>query len=116
MDISKIKKRDGRIVPFEKEKITKAIWKAAQAVGGKDYDTAVQLTEKVVEIAQYVDEDAIATVEAIQDLVEKVLVKNGHYKTAKAYILYRKQHEDLREASQLFFNNKLIGDYLGKND
>ena len=116
MDISKIKKRDGRIVPFEKEKITKAIWKAAQAVGGKDYDTAVQLTEKVVEIAQYVDEDAIATVEAIQDLVEKVLVKTGHYKTAKAYILYRKQHEDMREASQLFFNNKLIGDYLGKND
>lgn len=116
MDISKIKKRDGRIVPFEKEKITKAIWKAAQAVGGKDYDTALQLTEKVVEIAQYVDEDETATVEAIQDLVEKVLVKNGHYKTAKAYILYRKQHEDLREASQLFFNNKLIGDYLDKND
>ncbi len=116
MDISKIKKRDGRIVPFEQEKVTKAIWKAAQAVGGKDYKTAVELTEKVVEIAQYVDDDEIATVEQIQDLVEKVLVKNGHYKTAKAYILYRKQHEDLREASQLFFNNKLIGDYLGKND
>lgn len=116
MDITQIKKRDGRVVPFEKEKITKAIWKAAQAVGGKDYDTAEALTEKVVEIAQYVDEDEIATVEGIQDLVEKVLVKNGHYKTAKAYILYRKQHEDLREASQLFFNNKLIGDYLDKND
>jgi anaerobic ribonucleoside-triphosphate reductase len=116
MDISKIKKRDGRIVPFEKDKITKAIWKAAQAVGGKDYQTAVELTEKVVEIAQYVNEDEIATVEGIQDLVEKVLVKNGHYKTAKAYILYRKQHADMREASQLLFNNKIIADYLGKDD
>ena len=67
MDITQIKKRDGRIVPFEKDKITKAIWKAAQAVGGKDYQTALDLTEKVVEIAQYVDGDEIATVEAIQD-------------------------------------------------
>lgn len=116
MDITKIKKRDGRVVPFEKEKITKAIWKAAQAVGGRDYETAVELTDKVVEIAQYIDDEDIATVEGIQDLVERVLVKNGHYKTAKAYILYRKQHEDLREASQLFFNNKIIGDYLEKND
>ncbi len=116
MDISKIKKRDGRIVPFEKEKITAAIWKAAQAVGGKEYQIALDLTDKVVEIAQYVDEDEVATVEGIQDLVERVLVKNGHYKTAKAYILYRKQHDDIREASHLLFNNKLIADYLGKND
>lgn len=116
MDISKIKKRDGRIVPFEKEKITKAIWKAAQAVGGKDYQMALDLTDKVVEIAQYVDDDEIATVEGIQDLVERVLVKNGNYKTAKAYILYRKQHEDMRETNQLLFNNKIIADYLGRND
>lgn len=116
MDITKIKKRDGRIVPFEKEKITKAIWKAAQAVGGKDYNLAVELTEKVVEIAQYVNGDEIATVEDIQDLVERVLVKNGHYKTAKAYILYRKQRQDMREASQLLANNKIISDYLEKND
>ncbi|HZK42924.1 MAG TPA: ribonucleoside triphosphate reductase [Syntrophomonadaceae bacterium] len=116
MDISQIKKRDGRIVPFEKGKITKAIWKAAKSVGGKDYQTALDLTEKVVEIAEYVDGDEMATVEGVQDLVEKVLVKNGHYKTAKAYIIYRKQHDDLRNTSQLLFNNKLIEDYLGKND
>ncbi len=116
MDINQIKKRDGRIVTFEKDKITKAIWKAAQAVGGKDYLTAIELTEKVVEIAQYVDGDEFATVESIQDLVEKVLVKNGHYKTAKAYILYRKQHQDIRETAHLLFNNKLIEDYLGRND
>lgn len=116
MDISQIKKRDGRTVAFEKDKITKAIWKAAQALGGQDHQTAVDLTDKVVEIAQYVGGDELATVESIQDLVEQVLVKNGHYKTAKAYILYRKQHQDIRETAHLLFNNKLIEDYLGRND
>ncbi|HWP97374.1 MAG TPA: ribonucleoside triphosphate reductase [Syntrophomonadaceae bacterium] len=116
MDISQVKKRDGRTVAFEKDKITKAIWKAAQAVGGQDHQTAVDLTDKVVEIAQYVGGEELATVESIQDLVEQVLVKNGHYKTAKAYILYRKQHQDMRETAHLLFNNKLIEDYLGRND
>lgn len=117
MDTTKIKKRDGRIVPFEKQKIVNAIWKAAQAVGGKDYDMAVTLADKVLEIAEYMFiGNEIATVEDIQDLVEKVLVKNGNYKTAKAYILYRNQHELMRKTGQLLANNKIIGDYLDKND
>lgn len=116
MDISRIKKRDGRVVTFEQDKIAQAIFKAAKAVGGKDYQVAQELADKVVEIAQYVDDDEIATVEGIQDLVEKVLVKNGHYKTAKAYILYRRQHDSLREANQLLFNNKIIANYLDRND
>ncbi|HPF19759.1 MAG TPA: ribonucleoside triphosphate reductase [Syntrophomonas sp.] len=116
MDISRIKKRDGRIVPFETDKIAQAIFKAAKAVGGKDFSIAQELADKVIEIAQYVDDDEIATVEGIQDLVEKVLVKNGHYKTAKAYILYRKQHDDIRKAGQLFLNNQIIANYLEKND
>ncbi len=97
MDISRIKKRDGRIVQFETDKIAQAIFKAAKAVGGKDFSIAQELADKVIEIAQYVDDDEIATVEGIQDLVEKVLVKNGHYKT-QGYILYRKQHDDIRKA------------------
>jgi len=116
VDISNIKKRDGRIVPFEKDKLANAIFKAARAVGGKDYRTAEELAEKVMDIAQYVDDDEVATVEGIQDLVEKVLVKNGHYKTAKAYILYRKQHETIRNADQLLLNNQIIANYLGRND
>jgi anaerobic ribonucleoside-triphosphate reductase len=117
LDTTRIKKRDGRIVPFEKQKIVNAIWKAAQAVGGKDYDRAVTLADKVLEIADYVFiGNEIASVEDIQDLVEKVLVKNGNYKTAKAYILYRNQHEMMRKTGQLLANNKIIGDYLGKND
>jgi len=117
MDITSIRKRDGRVVPFEKEKLTNAIFKAARAVGGKDYRTAESLAEKVMDIAQYFDDEQVATVEGIQDLVEKVLVKNGHYKTAKAYILYRKQHETLRNADQLLANNnQIIANYLGRND
>ncbi|MDD4776316.1 MAG: ATP cone domain-containing protein, partial [Syntrophomonas sp.] len=108
MDITSIRKRDGRVVSFEKEKLTNAIFKAARAVGGKDYRTAESLAEKVMDIAQYFDDEQVATVEGIQDLVEKVLVKNGHYKTAKAYILYRKQHETLRNADQLLANNNQI--------
>ncbi len=66
MDISRIKKRDGRIVPFETDKIAQAIFKAAKAVGGKDYSVAKELADKVIEIAQYVDDDEIATVEGIR--------------------------------------------------
>lgn len=117
MDINRVKKRDGRLVPFEKEKVINAIWKAAQAVGGKDYNNALVLAEKVVEIADTIYPGSeVVTVEEIQDLVEKVLVKAGHYKTAKAYILYRNQHELLRQADLLLANNKVIADYLEKND
>lgn len=116
MNLQSVRKRDGKIVPFEKEKIITAIFKAAQAVGGKDYQTASELGDKVVEILGYMGENETPSVEDIQDMVEKVLVKNGHYKTAKAYILYRKQHEDLRETNQLLLNNLIISDYLGQSD
>lgn len=117
MDINRVQKRDGRLVPFEKQKIVNAIWKAAQAVGGKDYEKVLELAEKVAEIADTIyPGNEVVTVEEIQDLVEKVLVKNGHYKTAKAYILYRNQHQLLRQADLLLANNKIIADYLEKND
>lgn len=118
MSLKSIRKRDGRVVPFEKEKIVNAIYKAAHAVGGRDYATAERLADKVIELAgyYYLDDFDIATVEEIQDLVEKVLVKNGHYRTAKAYILYRRQHEIIREGRQLVQNNEIIKNYLDRSD
>jgi len=117
LDINRVQKRDGRLVPFEKQKIVNAIWKAAQAVGGKDYENVLELADKVAEIADTIyPGNEIVTVEEIQDLVEKVLVKAGHYKTAKAYILYRNQHQLMRQADLLLANNKIIADYLEKND
>jgi len=77
-----VKKRDGRIVPFDKERITTAIFKAAKAVGGKDRALAERLANQVVQVLEErmsKEGEYIPTVEEIQDVVEKVLVENGHY-------------------------------------
>lgn len=95
--ITKIKKRDGREVPFNIEKIGSAIFKAASATGGRNYDTALDLAEKVV---AYIDEtfkNRVPSVEDIQDAVEKVLIDSGHARTAKEYILYRAERTRVRE-------------------
>ncbi|MFA6098138.1 MAG: vitamin B12-dependent ribonucleotide reductase [Patescibacteria group bacterium] len=97
-EIRKIKKRDGRVVPFDQERITNAIYKAAQAVGQPDQETAKKLSKKVVEmLRKNFDETKHPTVEQIQDIVEETLVKERKTKIAKAYILYRKEHQKLRE-------------------
>ena len=114
--MEKVIKRDGRIVDYDPFKITNAIWAAVKAVGGTDYNRAVQLTQLIEDRLDIKYED-IATVEQIQDEVEKTLVKAGHYKTAKAYILYRKQHQDIRNAQALVsMNNDVIEKYVSQND
>ncbi len=95
--ITKIKKRDGRIVDFSKEKIAAAIFKAASSVGGEDYETAENLTERVVSYIYKNNKSEIPDVEDIQDAVEKVLIETGHARTAKAYILYRSKRTRMRE-------------------
>ena len=86
--IMKIRKRDGRIVEFQQGKITEAIYKAAEAVGGKDRKLAKELSNKVAEIIKSkFEKENIPTVEQVQDIVEKVLIDSGHAKTAKSYIL-----------------------------
>ena len=95
--ITKIKKRDGREVPFNIEKIANAIFKAAGAIGGKDYDTALKLAEKTVEYIEGKLDNRIPTVEEIQDAVEKILIESGHARTAKEFILYRAERTRVRE-------------------
>jgi anaerobic ribonucleoside-triphosphate reductase len=115
--IRKIKKRDGKIVDFNPVKITEAIWKAAQAVGGKDYKRAAELTDTVIDnLAKGLKRGEIPTVEQVQDFVEKVLIEDGHAKTAKAYILYRKQHQDMREIGGLLKDIDVVDDYLSMLD
>ncbi len=95
--ITMIKKRDGREAPFNIEKIARAIYKAAEAVGGNDYSVAMDLADKV---CQRLSESIIGrnpSVEEVQDMVERVLIDNGHAKTAKAYILYRAERTRARE-------------------
>ncbi|MBI5064770.1 adenosylcobalamin-dependent ribonucleoside-diphosphate reductase [Candidatus Woesearchaeota archaeon] len=87
-------KRDGRKVEFNPEKITNVIFKAAQSVGGHDEERAMFLTQKVLDRLN--ESSETPTVERVQDLVEKVLIDNGHASTAKAFILYREKRKDLR--------------------
>ncbi|MFQ6020422.1 MAG: vitamin B12-dependent ribonucleotide reductase [Candidatus Aenigmatarchaeota archaeon] len=100
---TKIRKRDGRIVDFQPEKITNAIFKAAVAVGGSDRELAEKLSKKVVEIAESRFKDKTPNVEDIQDIVEEVLIKSGHDRTAKAYILYRQERKNIRDAKAVFY-------------
>ena len=102
--VSQIKKREGKIVDFDKSKITNAIFKAAVAVGGEDRETAEKLADKVVEIVNENFAGKVPTVEDVQDTVEKVLIENGHAKTAKAYILYRQKRAILRELKAELLN------------
>ncbi|MGB9854878.1 MAG: anaerobic ribonucleoside-triphosphate reductase, partial [Candidatus Bathyarchaeales archaeon] len=112
-----VRKRDGRLEPFDQERITNAIWKAAKAVGGKDRELAKKLSDQVVaELRKRFGEEGVPTVEEIQDIVEKILIENGHARTAKAYILYRKQHQDLRELAALLSSADLVDQYLDIED
>ena len=111
----KIRKRDGRIVKFDPERITNAISKAGEATGEFGKDVAKKLTIKVLAIAQQVIKNRIPTVEEIQDIVEEVLMASQYKKTAKAYIIYREQHARMREIVSKATTD-LVDQYLNKID
>ncbi len=116
--ITQIRKRDGRIVDFEQDKITIAIGKAIEAVeGGKNAKKAKKLSDQVVKILnKKFHPRSIPAVEEIQDIVEEVLIRAREIKIAKAYIIYRDQHAKIRELKALVDSNQLMGDYLDKLD
>ena len=112
-----VRKRDGKLEPFDQERITTAVLKAAKAVGGKDREQAKRVSDQVLaELNNRFGEDGCPTVEEIQDIVEKMLIENGHAQTAKAYILYRKQHQDMRELAALLSSADLVDQYLEVED
>ncbi len=97
--ITSIKKRDGRLVPFDQDKIEQAIEKSFMASGSqKSVETAKELAALVVTNLE--NDEAIPstpTVEQVQDMVEKVLIEHGFVRSAKAYILYRAERSRVRE-------------------
>ncbi len=113
-----IRKRDGRVVPFDVDKITDAIFKAAQAVGGTSREMALTVSNSVLDILNIIYKDGrIPTVENVQDLVEKMLIERGHARVAKAYIIYREQHRRIRDGRDLLNEGlELIDDYLKRAD
>ncbi len=116
--IKKIKKRDGRGVPFNPDKIKKAVLKAAGSVGKKKNEIAEEVTQEVITYLNiFFKDEGIPTVEQIQDLVEKILIEKGYADIAKAYILYREQHAKLRDTKQLFNDAmNVISSYLDRSD
>lgn len=116
--IARIKKRDGTIVDFCQDKITEAVFKAMRSQGMEDRAAA----KHVSDITTFILEEkfggfTIPSVEQIQDIVEMVLMKQGYHEVAKAYILYRERHKDIREAKKTGLNlERLIKDYINDRD
>lgn len=115
--IRKIIKRDSDVDDFNPVRITDAIWEACSAVGDKDLDEVHEMTGQVIQqIEDNLDYGEIPHVSDVQNTVEEVLMENGHYKTAKAYILYRQQHEDIRKVGGLLEGIEMIDKYLDRSD
>lgn len=107
MLINYVEKRNGKVVEFQKDKIQKAVFKAGKSVNTKHPRLiAVDITKKVIDHleVEYNDNDKenCPTVEEIQNLVETFLMKEGHYKIAKAYIIYREKHSKIRNTKNAF--------------
>lgn len=113
-----IKKRNNVLVEFNPQKIAEAIFKAVQSVGGTDRTMAARISDKVVGYLEILYKDGgYPSVESVQDLVEKILIEEGHAKTAKAYILYRQSRAELRKSKEVFSEaNKLLDEYLTRED
>ncbi|MBR1619270.1 ribonucleoside triphosphate reductase [bacterium] len=116
----KVIKRDGQIVEFDSEKITNAICKASNVTKEIDQFTARRLTKNVIKIVNdFVKEKqsnmSAPTVEEIQDIVEKVLLSSEYKQTAKSYILYREQHNKMRDFAKNASIN-MVDDYLKQLD
>lgn len=112
---TRIRKRSGNVVAFDKGKITQAILKAGQATGEYGENIASILTLRVLNLAYQVISSELPEVEKIQDIVEEVLLASPYKKSAKAYIIYRDQHSKIRELVSTA-GVRLIDQYLQKLD
>ncbi len=110
-----IKKRDGRVVEFDSTKITAAIGSAGEATGEFDEREARKLTLRVLTLAHELRLGPVPEVEEIQDIVERVLLDSPYHRSAKAYILYREQHAQIR-AIATRASVDLVENYIRKLD
>jgi anaerobic ribonucleoside-triphosphate reductase len=116
--ISTIRKRDGTLVAYDNYKIANAVFKAAQSVGGRDFNQALQIAQTVEEaLGKKFHPNSIPAVEEIQDLVEKVLIEQGHARVSKAFILYREQRRRIRSTKDILLDIATTMDgYLKQED
>lgn len=115
--ITQIRKRSGDIVEYSEAKIAHAVAKAFEAVEKEDNELADKLAAQVtLVVSKKFHVRSIPAVEEIQDIVEEVLITNREIQAAKAYIIYRDQHRQLRELNSRIDEEKLMQDYLGQSD
>ena len=110
-----IKKRNSRVVDFDSSKITAAIAKAGKATGEFSEKEAKKMTLRVLTLAHEMNLSECPEVEEIQDIVERVLLDSPYYKTAKAYIIYREQHAQIRKITTKA-HVKIVENYVQKMD
>ncbi|MEK7157135.1 MAG: ATP cone domain-containing protein, partial [Patescibacteria group bacterium] len=127
--IAQIEKRDGRLVPFDFDKIVTAVWKAMMAAEEGSQEDAVLVAHQVAgELGRFAKKykNFLPTVEGMQDSIEKHLILNDYVKAAKAYILYRDKREQLRashvdvpehvrklaEESRKYFDSNVLGEFV----
>jgi len=110
-----IKKRDGRVAEFDSTKITSALIKSGEVTKEFNERDAKKLTLKVLTLARDLQLGPIPEVEEIQDIVERVLLDSPFYKTAKAYIIYREQHNQIRKIA-IAENVGLMDAYISRMD
>ncbi|AWM81256.1 ribonucleoside triphosphate reductase [Gammaproteobacteria bacterium ESL0073] len=111
---SNIRKRDGHIAIFDAEKIEHAIAKAGQATGEFKAEQATQLTDKVLEKIAGND---LLNIETVQDYVERILMEAGYFNTMRAYIVYREQHNRLRQDHKTLIDvSASMNEYLNRED
>ncbi|PIZ51699.1 ribonucleoside-diphosphate reductase, adenosylcobalamin-dependent [Candidatus Woesearchaeota archaeon CG_4_10_14_0_2_um_filter_33_13] len=98
--LEQVRKRDGNVVEFDESRIMNAIFKASQSIGQEDLGLAKELTQKVMEYLEIMEVD-IPEIELIQDIVEKVLIEEGHVALAKEFIIYRYRRGLVRNESSV---------------
>lgn len=115
---TQIRKRDGRVVPFDPERITLAACKALKAAGTENAKLGKTICDDVLASLAKMDlKDEAPDIEMIQDLVEQSFIKRGLSKAAKLFILYRAQHEKLREGKRLMMDvQELVSSYIDRED
>jgi uridine kinase len=96
--IKTIIKRDGQVVPYDRSRIANAIFKAAASTGGFGFEEADRLSMIVEDRTAESYAEQVPTVEDLQDIVEALLMEQGHAQTARAYIIYRHKRAEVREA------------------
>ena len=110
-----IRKRSGKTAKFNIDKIILAIEKAGAETGEFERPVATRLAKRVIEQAEEIIKQKVPTVEQIQDVAENVLLASKYKKTAKAYILYRDQHKQLRDITNTA-SIDLVDSYIGDLD